>query len=715
MWKKDEVSSTRHAERKLLARGKLLLFSLALLAAFGSVARAQHLPLPPQEQEWVNNAIERGVRFLKKNQHKSGTWPKRTNEHSVGYAALPALTLLECGVPPDDPLIQRAAHFVRSKRTSLATTYELSLSILFLDRLGDPNDKSLIQTYALRLVAGQTATGGWGYRCPLIGPNVQKELMTALRHLNPPDLVGKPAERRDLARKPDAKPEIARKPDERPDIARKPGAIPDLAAKEKKPDGLGRVDHKPGGHPLESTTTHQARPPLSGSVARGEPHSPEAVISKPGDTPSDSAIALSVKKAEKIDSTKPSTEQIPPLPQPAEQKPKDAKQGEATAKAAKAGGAKPAPAEKADKPYEVPERLHRLAVVQDPDLHVLADPAGRSKNDFLSTTDNSNTQFAILALWTAQRYDIPLDRTLKLIVRRYLTSQNPDGTWSYHYGFGGAPPSLRFSSPGAMTCVGLIGLAVGHGLANIKPGPTEKPVQDPRILNGFLALREMIDLPAGRMIDLPMQNLYYLWSLERVAVLYNLPMIGDRDWYRWGAEILVANQTREGNWEGGGYPAHHPTIDTCLALLFLKRANLVKDLTAKLPFNPADLNKDLMQRLVLAPEPTKPKPEPTTPPVETPESAPTEELISKPLSSATATEEAPTVSPNEHIGRTKWIILSFVVFLLLAGGSLYFVLAAMRQGGGEDTTKDAPKHKKLKGPKRKNRLSAIASSVEAKT
>jgi hypothetical protein len=658
-----------------------LLFSLTLLSALGSTAQAQRLPLPPEEQEWVNNAIDRGVRYLKEKQQKSGTWPKRNNEHSVGYAALPALTLLECGVSPSDPLIQRTAHYVRSKRASLATTYELSLSILFLDRLGDPSDKSLIQTYALRLVAGQTATGGWGYRCPLIGPNVQKELMTALRYLNPP-----PA----LARKPADMPDIAAK-EKNPDIAAKVKK-PDIAANGKKPDDLEGIARKPGGPRLEGLTTIQTKPPLAGSVARGDP-------------------GAEVKK----DITKESPEQNPPQPQRVEQNPKDAKPDEATAKGAKAGDAKPAPVEKIEKPYEIPERLRMFAVVQDPALQGLVDPVGRRNDIFMSTTDNSNTQFAILALWTAQRYDVPLDRTLKLIVRRFLTSQNPDGTWSYHYGFGGAPPSVRFSSTGAMTCVGLIGLAVGHGLANAKPEPGDKPVQDPRILNGFLALREMVGVPAGRVIDLPMQNLYYLWSLERVAVLYRLPMIGDKDWYRWGAEILLANQTREGNWQDGGYPSNHPTIDTCLALLFLKRANLVKDLTAKLPFNPADLNNDLMLRLVPESEAKKPLPPvQKSTPAQAPEPAPKEELISKPLENASP-QEPDLAQPSQGGGKMKWIVLSFVVFLLLAGGSLYFVLAALRRSEGEDADKGAHKPSKLKGPKRKNKLNAMVSSQDAKT
>jgi hypothetical protein len=71
---------------------------------------------------------------------------------------------------------------------------------------------------------------------------------------------------------------------------------------------------------------------------------------------------------------------------------------------------------------------------------------------------------------------------------------------------------------------------------------------------------------------------YFLWSLERVAVAFNLDTIGRKDWYGWGAEILIANQAADGSWAGefAGAP------DTCFALLFLRRSNLARDLTASL-------------------------------------------------------------------------------------------------------------------------------------
>src|SRR5205085_1465112 len=65
--------------------------------------------LPAGEQTKVNKAIDLGVRFLKDTQGWNGVWG---DLHPVGMAALPALTLLECGVPPSDPAIQRAAVFV---------------------------------------------------------------------------------------------------------------------------------------------------------------------------------------------------------------------------------------------------------------------------------------------------------------------------------------------------------------------------------------------------------------------------------------------------------------------------------------------------------------------------------------------------------------------------------------------------------------------------
>ncbi len=55
--------------------------------------------LPEDKQGKVNAAIKRGVAYLESQQSPQGTWGF---DHPTGLAALPGLTLLECGVPAED-------------------------------------------------------------------------------------------------------------------------------------------------------------------------------------------------------------------------------------------------------------------------------------------------------------------------------------------------------------------------------------------------------------------------------------------------------------------------------------------------------------------------------------------------------------------------------------------------------------------------------------
>jgi hypothetical protein len=61
------------------------------------------------------------------------------------------------------------------------------------------------------------------------------------------------------------------------------------------------------------------------------------------------------------------------------------------------------------------------------------------------------------------------------------------------------------------------------------------------------------------------QYYYYLYALERVGMLYGTEMMGQKKWYPEGAKVLIADQKADGSWGGG-------TVDTCFAILFLKRA-----------------------------------------------------------------------------------------------------------------------------------------------
>src|SRR5205823_12626596 len=99
---------------------------------------------------------------------------------------------------------------------------------------------------------------------------------------------------------------------------------------------------------------------------------------------------------------------------------------------------------------------------------------GRLENNALDTNqpygDNSNTQFAILALWVARRHGVPADDALRRAEYRFRRS-HVNGTWGYLRQ--GIDPAGRR----AMTCAGLLGLATGIGVrrqSRLKTAPDAK-------------------------------------------------------------------------------------------------------------------------------------------------------------------------------------------------------------------------------------------------
>jgi hypothetical protein len=224
--------------------------------------------------------------------------------------------------------------------------------------------------------------------------------------------------------------------------------------------------------------------------------------------------------------------------------------------------------------------------------------------------DNSNTQFATLALWVGRRYGVPTHVALRRVERRFRASQNGDGGWGYtpRSAAIGALAPMRgmpgLGSTATMTCAGLLGVLCGQGTRGDEARAKGKakgkakadkaaPVdvgKDAVVRSALQAIATAIGNPVGgekvergRRRDPAARAAgrayYFLWSLERVAVILGLETIGKKDWYGWGAEVLLANQGPDGTWQGmygdGG-------VDTCFALLFLKKSNLARDLSSSL-------------------------------------------------------------------------------------------------------------------------------------
>jgi hypothetical protein len=177
--------------------------------------------------------------------------------------------------------------------------------------------------------------------------------------------------------------------------------------------------------------------------------------------------------------------------------------------------------------------------------------------------DNSNSQFAVLALWAAAAltgFEVS-PRTWQRIQGFYGRTQLPNGAWSYVPG-----PA---DGTGSMTSAGLCSYV--YATAGLLGGVPALPLAraDPVAKRGAAAL--LLDFGTANF-----QNYYYVYALERAGTVMAIP---EKLWYFRGARALVAQQDESGRW-GGSAPGGRgrPGVrgggayETSLALLFLSRA-----------------------------------------------------------------------------------------------------------------------------------------------
>lgn len=409
-----------------LVRAAGSMIALLLLAGFA----------PAAEQKNIDAAIQKGAEYLKQS-FRTGT--PAGNNHGVGPAALAGIALIEAKVPANDPTLTAIATAVREAAYGEIQTYQISLCLLFLDKLENPADVPLIQVLAVRLLSSQTPGGGWGY-----------------------------------------------------------GTLFTVSAEE-----------------------------IQWLKTRLKPA--ELVAGKDGD-------------------------------------PKPANKGPA---------------------------LH-------PDVQEYANAlaARRAERAGPRMDDNSNTQFAILAIWAARKHGVPVEAALDLIEKRFLATQDPQtGCWFYN-----DTTAIAKDYRITMTSAGLLGLSTGVARRadrkkpegpkpNPKAGksddpffsPTGRPdekktdkgpeMQTPAIQRGFACMSAQFTA-ITRGGPLGEHPYYTYWSIERVGVLYNVDKIGGIDWYEYLSDVLVKAQGPAGGW-------NNSTIDTAFALLVLCKANLTRDLSNK--------------------------------------------------------------------------------------------------------------------------------------
>jgi hypothetical protein len=201
------------------------------------------------------------------------------------------------------------------------------------------------------------------------------------------------------------------------------------------------------------------------------------------------------------------------------------------------------------------------------------------------TGDNSNSQFALLALYEAERAGVPVDPvTWRLALAYWESAQKSDFSWAYEKKgtrFRGELPGT-----GSMTCAGVASLVIASG----RVGQSDAEVNGDRIeCCGVQKSNERTDKALAWLgSTFTVHNnpatgdvgggwlFYYLYGIERVGRLTGQRFLVNRngephDWYREGAAMFVNIQQPTGIWQGGNVTESEPLIGTSFALLFMSK------------------------------------------------------------------------------------------------------------------------------------------------
>ena len=168
--------------------------------------------------------------------------------------------------------------------------------------------------------------------------------------------------------------------------------------------------------------------------------------------------------------------------------------------------------------------------------------------------DNSNSQFAVMALHGTERAGLRIPKTSwKLVKKHYEVNQSPDGGWSY---LGAACERARGQQPSGSTLSMTAACAVSLHLAEqalnpVKPEPGREAKVSPAVRAAIAWISR--SRPQGPA---------YTWvTLQRLGLHTGRDQFGDTDWRQVGADSMVTLINRG------------PTdaADEALALLFLTR------------------------------------------------------------------------------------------------------------------------------------------------
>jgi len=207
---------------------------------------------------------------------------------------------------------------------------------------------------------------------------------------------------------------------------------------------------------------------------------------------------------------------------------------------------------------------------------------GRNWRDRYESGDNSNTQFAVLALWELGKRGVEIpEPALRRAADHFINTQSVTHGWPYVKRY----EDYRLPSQSVtMTATGLASLYILRDLLGAKgaagegvfdgersadcgrPGPFDAAINRAftRVEADLDGLGGLTGLYGGPPFP---SSAYYSYAIERIGVATGLKQIGRHDWYREGAWYFLGHQQRDGSWTVG----YNPAVETSLAVLFLAK------------------------------------------------------------------------------------------------------------------------------------------------
>ena len=209
------------------------------------------------------------------------------------------------------------------------------------------------------------------------------------------------------------------------------------------------------------------------------------------------------------------------------------------------------------------------------------------QNFSYGTADNSNSQFAALALYEAQKAGVEIPDSVWNRIEEYWSRlQNRDGSWGYRPAYDRKSGTLAAKSPsgsgtGSMTCAGIVSLWIADAQrvsgASVSGerihccGDDLSEGNRERIERGFTWLAEHFSVKSNPGSGAYLY--YYLYGLERTGRLTARRFFGQSDWYREGADYLLGLKPAgfSRSWKAGSSGETLDTVATSFALLFLSK------------------------------------------------------------------------------------------------------------------------------------------------